>query len=204
LGRVTGRGVGLAVDKLIICGRTLELVQGDITRHAADAIGNAANAELAGGGGVDGAIHRAGGPRIMDECRRIGGCPTGDAVVTTAGDLQARYVIHAVGPIWDGGSYGEAGLLRSAYRRVLDLARQRGCASLALPSISTGVYGYPVGEAAGIALTAAAEHLRGATTLRRVTFVLYNAPTMDAYRRALDKLAAGGDVGAERSEPGEA
>lgn len=177
-------------DALIIGGRRLELARGDITKHAADAIGNAANAELAGGGGVDGAIHRAGGPRIMEECRRIGGCPTGSAVVTTAGDLPARYVIHAVGPVWDGGAYGEADLLRSAYRSVLSLARERGCASLALPSISTGVYGYPVDQAAAIALAAVAEHLRGDTTLQRVTFVLFNEPTMAAYRRALAALAA--------------
>ncbi|MCL6449747.1 MAG: O-acetyl-ADP-ribose deacetylase [Acetobacteraceae bacterium] len=174
----------------------MELVQGDITRFRADAIANAANSMLAGGGGVDGAIHDAGGPEIMEECRRIGGCPTGQAVVTGAGRLPARYVIHAVGPVWFGGAHGEAELLRSAYRRVLELASERGCRTLALPSISTGAYGYPVDQAAPIALGAVAEHLRGPTSLERVTFVLFTRETLESYVRALQALAGAG--GGER------
>ncbi len=172
--------------------RELALELGDITRFVADAIGNAANAHLAGGGGVDGAIHRAGGPSIMAECRAIGGCPTGSAVVTTAGNLPARYVIHAVGPVWRGGGAGETDLLASAYRSVMARAREKGVRTLALPSISTGVYGYPLDLAAPIALATVAEGLREETTLERVTFVLFNEETMRAYERALEGLAAGG------------
>ncbi len=173
--------------------REIVLARGDITRFEADAIGNAANAHLAGGGGVDGAIHRAGGPSIMAECRAIGGCPTGSAVATTAGNLPARYVIHAVGPIWRGGEAGEAGLLASAYSTVMALAAKKGVRTLALPSISTGVYGYPLELAGPVALAAVAGALRGETTVERVTFVLFNDQTLDAYERALDALAAGTD-----------
>jgi O-acetyl-ADP-ribose deacetylase (regulator of RNase III) len=169
--------------------RELDLVLGDITRFAAEAIGNAANARLAGGGGVDGAIHRVGGPAIMEECRRIrGGCPTGQAVVTTAANLPARYVIHAVGPVWRGGEAGEAGLLASAYENTLGLAAARGVRTLALPSLSTGVYGYPLELAAPIALGTVADFLRQDSSLERVTFVLFNAETMAAYAKALEAL----------------
>ncbi len=186
------RGDG-TLRSLRIGDRELVLEKGDITRHKADAIGNAANSRLAGGGGVDGAIHRAGGPAIMAECRKIGGCPTGQAVVTTAGNLPARYVIHAVGPVWRGGGAGEDELLASAYRSTLERADAHGVETLALPSISTGVYGFPLERAAPIALRTVAEHLKkGKTSLRRVTFVLFNDETMAAYEKALGKLAAGG------------
>jgi O-acetyl-ADP-ribose deacetylase (regulator of RNase III) len=173
---------------LAIGPRTLVLEFGDITRFAAEAIGNAANAQLAGGGGVDGAIHRAGGPAIMAEGRAIGACPTGSAVVTTAGNLPAKYVIHAVGPIWRGGRAGEPELLASAYRSILALAAERGVRTLALPSISTGVYGYPLALAAPIALEAVIEGLREETSLERVTFILFNAATLRAYEEALEAL----------------
>jgi len=173
---------------LTINNRTLELVLGDITEFAADAIGNAANEQLAGGGGVDGAIHRAGGPRIMEQCRAIGGCPTGSAVVTTGGRLPARHVIHAVGPVWRGGHAGEPGLLARAYQAVLRRAEAVGARTLALPSISTGVYGYPLDKAAPIALGVVADHLEGDTCLERVTFVLFNRPTLVAYETALESV----------------
>ena len=169
--------------------RALRLVQGDITTFQADAIVNAANQGLRGGGGVDGAIHRAGGPAIMEECRKIGGCPTGEARITTAGRLPARYVIHAVGPIWRGGGHGEADLLASAYRWSLRLAEERGLATIAFPSISTGAYGYPVQQAARIAVRTVVEHLWAPGSLRAVTFVLFTPDTLAAYEQALAEHA---------------
>ena len=167
----------------------VRLVQGDITTFEVDAIVNAANPSLAGGGGVDGAIHRAGGPAVMaDLDRRYGRsrhCPTGSAVVSDAGDLPARIVIHAVGPVWRGGSAGEPDLLASAYRTSLDLAADEGCRTVAFPSISTGVYSYPVAEAAAIALRTVddwiAEHQ---DALESITFVLFSAATLTAFERA--------------------
>lgn len=167
---------------------TLELVVGDITEQDVDAIVNAANARLAGGGGVDGAIHRSGGPSIMDECRRIGGCPTGSAVATGAGDLTARIVVHAVGPVYRG-SAEDAALLASAYEESLEVARENGAKRVAFPSLSTGAYGYPIEEAAPIALRTVADVLNaddGAFEL--VRFVLFDRPTHDAYARALNDL----------------
>jgi O-acetyl-ADP-ribose deacetylase (regulator of RNase III) len=163
----------------------IELVLGDITHVEADVLVTAANAGLCGGGGVDGAIHAAGGPEILAECRRIGGCPTGRAVATTAGRLPARWVIHAVGPIWGGGQRGEPELLGSAYRESLELAASLGARSIALPSISTGVYGYPVGEAADVALDAACAHLERAALPEVVRFVLFDRGTYAAYEGAL-------------------
>jgi O-acetyl-ADP-ribose deacetylase (regulator of RNase III) len=139
------------------------LVEGDITKEKTDAIVNAANSRLAGGGGVDGAIHRAGGPAIMEECGKIGGCPTGKAVITTGGKLDAKHVIHTVGPIYRGGVKGEAGLLASAYKESLKLASSKGLKSIAFPSISTGAYGYPLAEAANIALKTVTDYLREKT-----------------------------------------
>jgi O-acetyl-ADP-ribose deacetylase (regulator of RNase III) len=167
--------------------KRIELIQGDITLQRTDAIVNAANSGLRGGGGVDGAIHRAGGPSIMEECRRIGGCPTGEARVTGAGGLMARNVIHAVGPRWRGGGHGEAELLRSAYAASLDLAADLRLESVSFPSLSTGAYGYPLEQAADIALGVVAGYLRENDYPRKVVFVLFDAETLDTYRRALSK-----------------
>jgi O-acetyl-ADP-ribose deacetylase len=166
----------------------LELVGGDVTTIAVDAIVNAANSGLQGGGGVDGAIHHAGGPTIMEECRRIGGCPTGDARATGAGDLPARYVIHAVGPVWRGGGSGEAELLASAHRRSVELADELGCQSVAFPAISTGIYGYPVERAAEVALTAAVAAAEASAHVRRLVFVLFSARDLATFERAADAL----------------
>lgn len=157
----------------------LEVVQGDITRITADAIVNAANTSLLGGGGVDGAIHRAGGPAILEDCRAIvarqGGCPTGEAVITGAGRLPARYVIHTVGPVWRGGTHGEPGLLASCYRRSLELAVAHGCKTVAFPNISTGVYGYPKEGAARIAVSTVTSFLPSAPGIEKVLFVCFDA-----------------------------
>jgi O-acetyl-ADP-ribose deacetylase len=180
------------MDELRVGTRVIALARGDITTFAADAIVNAANSALAGGGGVDGAVHRRGGPSIMAELRsrHAGGCPTGGAVLTGAGDLRARWVIHAVGPIWRGGGHGEPDLLAAAYRTALELANEAGARTVVLPAISAGVYGYPLDEAASIGLTAAWDHLAGETTLERATFVLYSGDTFDAFAAALDRLAS--------------
>jgi O-acetyl-ADP-ribose deacetylase (regulator of RNase III) len=170
--------------------RVLALAHGDITRFEADAIVNAANSALAGGGGVDGAIHRAGGPSIMAELRATypDGCPTGGAVITGAGDLPARWVVHAVGPRWGGGGHGEADLLTSAYRASLRLADERKVASIAFPAISLGIYGYPLDEGAAIAVRTVAEHLGGPTTIERATFVLFSERTFEVFADALGRL----------------
>jgi len=168
---------------------TLELRQGDIVKVQADAIVNAANRWLAGGGGVDGAIHRAGGPEIMVECQKIGGCPTGSAVATTAGKLNAKHVFHAVGPIYSGSNEDEQ-LLRSAYQICLDLAEQHQLESIAFPSLSTGVYGYPLELAAPIALKTIIEHIKKPTSLKQVTFVLYGDNAYKAFESALTRLLA--------------
>jgi O-acetyl-ADP-ribose deacetylase (regulator of RNase III) len=174
----------------------IRLVSGDITKVAADAIVNAANSALAGGGGVDGAIHRAGGPGIMEDLRRRYGplrsCPTGSAVVSAPGLLDARWVIHAVGPVWWGGGGGEAALLASAYLTSLRLADDLGARTIAFPSISTGAYGYPTAQAAPVALEAVARGLRDAEHLQRATFVLYGDDALEAYEAALAGLVAAG------------
>jgi O-acetyl-ADP-ribose deacetylase (regulator of RNase III) len=173
-------------------GRVLEVTQGDITRVAAEAIVNAANSALAPGGGVDGAIHRAGGPAILDDLERRYGrdrrCPTGEAVITVAGILPASWVIHAVGPIWRGGGAGEAALLASAYRACMDRAVEVGARSVAFPAISCGVYGYPIEAAAEIGLATVAGRLRADTTVARATFVLYSFDTFEIFRRAMERL----------------
>ena len=174
----------------LIVGKRLTLIQGDITRVAVDAIVNAANSGLRGGGGVDGAIHRAGGPSVLEECRRIGGCPTGEARLTSAGNLPAKYVIHAVGPIWSGGNQGEPDLLASAYASSLKLASEHGCRTVAFPSISTGAYGFPIDRAARIALRTIGDHLRGDTHLEEVTMVLFSRPDLDVYEQALDEIVS--------------
>jgi O-acetyl-ADP-ribose deacetylase (regulator of RNase III) len=174
-------------------GRKLTLQEGDITRVPADAIVNAANSALAGGGGVDGAIHRAGGPAIMRELDTIrareGGCPTGSAVATIAGNLPAKYVFHAVGPVYRDGRHGEAELLASCYRKCLELAEVRQAATISFPAISTGVYGYPMPEASAIALREVANHLnREDVHVRHAIFVLFGRAAYEAYARALAKI----------------
>ncbi len=171
-------------------GKVLRLMIGDITHVPADAIVNAANSALRRGGGVDGAIHRAGGPQIMQELDEIrarqGGCPTGNAVVTGAGGLPARYVFHAVGPVWRGGGQNEAELLASCYTTCLRLADERGVKSISFPSISTGAFGYPLDQAAAVAIDTVCRHLeRAESGLRQVIFVLFDQATFDAYAEAL-------------------
>ncbi|MEO8602234.1 MAG: O-acetyl-ADP-ribose deacetylase [bacterium] len=166
----------------------LELIRGDIVQQYTDAIVNAANTTLLGGGGVDGAIHRAGGPAILAACRALRGCATGDAKLTTGGDLRARYVIHTVGPVYRDGRHGEAERLASAYRRSLEVATAHGVASLAFPSISTGAYGYPIADAAGIALNAVAAYLRDHAGIALVRFVLFSDADLAVYRSAAAAL----------------
>jgi O-acetyl-ADP-ribose deacetylase len=166
----------------------LELVEGDITAQDIGAIVNAANSSLLGGGGVDGAIHRAGGPQILEECRKIGGCPTGEARITTGGRLRAKWVIHTVGPIYRGGKHGEVDLLAGAYRNSLRLAGERGITTVAFPSISTGAYGYPIAEAARIALTTTIDYLRAHPDITLVRFVLFGQAALRTYESALAEL----------------
>ena len=158
---------------------SIEVVRGDITTQDVDAIVNAANSSLLGGGGVDGAIHRAGGPEILAECRELGGCATGDAKATTGGNLKARFVIHTVGPVWRGGGHGEADLLASCHRRTLDVALGCRARSVAFPAISCGIYGYPPELAAPVALGAVQGH-----GLDLVRFVLFGDETYEAFARA--------------------
>ena len=167
---------------------SIELVQGDITRQAVDAIANAANAALRGGGGVDGAIHRAAGPGLLAELREHypDGTPTGTAVATAGHNLPARWVLHAVGPVWSGGTEGEEALLASAYRSCLELADELGATSVAFPAISMGIYGYPPHPGARVAVRTAAEYVAGETQIRVVRFVLFSEET---YERFADSLA---------------
>ena len=166
----------------------LEIVQGDITQEETEAIGNAANSALAGGGGVDGAIHRAGGPSIMSELRAMyTGCPTGSAVITGGGNLKTKYVIHAVGPRYSG-SPKDPELLSSAYRKSLELCTQNKIASIAFPSISTGIYGYPVEEASRIALKTVIDFLKDHPEIKLVRFVLFDSKTFNVYEEALKEL----------------
>ncbi len=165
----------------------IALMHADITTLAADAVVNAANASLAGGGGVDGAVHRAAGPELMRELReRYSGCPTGSAVITGGGRLRAAHVIHAVGPRWRDGSHGEPGLLASAYRAAFTLAAEHRCATVAAPAISTGIYGFPIEAAAPIAISEAVAALEApGTTLREITFALFSARDVEVFARAL-------------------
>ena len=168
----------------------IELLVGDLTTLSVDAIVNAANSQLAGGGGVDGAIHRAGGPSIYEETqeRYPLGCPVGDAVVTGAGRLRAKHLIHAVGPIWRGGQRGEPELLQRVYRKCLDLAVQHHCQTIAFPAISTGAYGYPLDLAAELSLRTTAEYLRAVQRPAHVLFVLFGEGTWGAYARVLESF----------------
>ncbi|MEI7866859.1 MAG: O-acetyl-ADP-ribose deacetylase [Candidatus Methylumidiphilus sp.] len=170
----------------------IQIIQDDITGLSVDAIVNAANESLLGGGGVDGAIHRAAGPELLAECLTLKGCLTGQAKITLGYQLPARFVIHTVGPIWRGGSAGEAGLLASCYRSSMELAIERGLATLAFPSISCGVYGYPLAQAAEIAVSTIAQALSGNDQIRKVYLVCFNAEVFDAYTRALGLLSPTG------------
>lgn len=176
--------------RLAVGRQVLELVQGDITRQRVDAIVNAANARLAGGGGVDGAIHSAGGPEIMQETARCypNGCQTGSAVITSAGRLGAQYVIHAVGPVWHGGNRGEAALLAGAYQASLELAVQHDCKSIAFPAISTGAYGYPLELAARVAVDTALEFLRQRGQPELVRFVLFSRDVYEPFADVLEEV----------------
>lgn len=185
------------MDRLDIDGAAIVLIRGDITEQEVDAIVNAANSSLLGGGGVDGAIHRRGGAAILDACKELreteypDGLPTGEAVITTAGNLPANYVIHTVGPRWSGGKRGEADLLADAYWNSLEIAREHGLRTIAFPSISTGAYRFPVDEAAAIALTIAADYVYDhAGELDEVRFVLFSEEDLAIFREALVKVAA--------------
>ncbi len=166
----------------------ITLVQGDITKQEADAIVNAANERLLGGGGVDGAIHRAAGPELLAECRTIGGCPTGEARITKGYRLPARFVIHTVGPIWKGGGKGEPELLASSYRNSLRLAVENGAQTVAFPSISTGVYGFPIELAAPLAIDTVQEFLASETSIEEVRFVCFSGEDYEVYQQELQQL----------------
>lgn len=163
----------------------LILKQGDIVKEETEAIVNAANESLLGGGGVDGAIHRVGGPQILEECKKIGGCRTGNAVITSGGKLRARYVIHTVGPVFRGGGRGEPELLASCYRRSLEVASVQGIKSLAFPSISTGAYSYPIESASRIALKTVADFLKGHPEIQEARFVLFSSKDLEVYKNAI-------------------
>ncbi|MBW2058814.1 MAG: O-acetyl-ADP-ribose deacetylase [Deltaproteobacteria bacterium] len=176
--------------RVTINGSVLELVQGDITQQDTDAIVNAANTSLLGGGGVDGAIHRAAGPQLLAECRTLGGCPTGDAKITRGYNLKARHVIHTVGPVYRRGNQEVRDLLASAYRRSLEVASENGLKTVAFPSISTGAYGYPVEEAASVALSTVIDYLKKHQDIKEVRFVLFSEGILRAYEKALRDLTA--------------
>lgn len=165
----------------------IEIIQGDITTLDVDAIVNAANNSLLGGGGVDGAIHHAAGPQLLAECRTLGGCATGDAKLTKGYNLPARFVIHTVGPVWHGGNRGEPELLQSAYRRCFDLAREQGITSIAFPAISCGVYGYPLQDAAQIALTVARD-AADSENFKRIILVQFSEQVLQVYQQTAQSL----------------
>jgi O-acetyl-ADP-ribose deacetylase len=179
---------GKRAMKVTIHQSALELVEGDITLQDTDAIVNAANSSLLGGGGVDGAIHRAGGPQILEECKLVGSCPTGEARITSGGRLKAPYVIHAVGPVYKNGRQHEPELLARAYRSSLELASRYKIRSVAFPSISTGAYGYPMEAAARIALTTVRRYLEGHPEIQRVRFVLFGTMAYEIYRRVMASM----------------
>lgn len=167
----------------------IEVVRGDITKENLDAIVNAANSSLLGGGGVDGAIHSAGGAKILEECRRLGGCATGDAKITTAGNLPARFVIHTVGPVYQDGKAGEAELLASCFRQSIEVAEEHGLRSLAFPAISCGVYGYPISQAAPIAIETVRAALERTRSVKLARFVLFSEADYSTFEEALNALS---------------
>jgi len=169
---------------------TLRAIQADITQLQLDAIVNAANSSLLGGGGVDGAIHRAAGPELVHECRLLGGCKTGDAKATKGYRLPAKFIIHTVGPVWRGGGNGEPELLASCYRRSMEIAAAKGIASLAFPSISTGIYGYPVELAAQVAVASVRQALELPSSVKEVVFCCFSAGDLTVYERLLNDAAA--------------
>ncbi|MDY6862820.1 MAG: O-acetyl-ADP-ribose deacetylase [Thermodesulfobacteriota bacterium] len=171
------------INQTLLC-----LIEGDITRQKVDAVVNAANSSLRGGGGVDGAIHRAGGPKILEECLKIGSCSPGEAVITSGGNLKAKYVIHTVGPVWRGGNKSEELLLGNSYKNSLQRAEEKSLKSMAFPSISTGAYGYPMDKAARIALSVIIKYLKGKTSLKTVKFVLFGKSAYLVYERTLMDL----------------
>lgn len=177
--------------KITIHRSTVELAKGDITKEQTEAIVNAANSSLLGGGGVDGAIHQAGGPSILEACKRIGGCPTGEARITTGGNLKAKSVIHAVGPVYKDGRHGEAELLEKAYVSSLELASREKIRSIAFPAISAGAYGYPLEEAARIALATTGAYLLQHPEIELVRFVLFDDKSYQTYQRTLEDLSVG-------------
>ncbi|MGR3317468.1 MAG: O-acetyl-ADP-ribose deacetylase [Candidatus Anammoxibacter sp.] len=166
----------------------LELIQGDITGQDTDAIVNAANNTLLGGGGVDGAIHRAGGLLILEECKKLGGCPTGEAKITTAGNMRSSYIIHTVGPVWKGGTHSEADLLKSCYQRSMEVAEEHKLSSISFPSISTGVYRFPVKQASEIALNTVANYLKGPTCIKKTVFVLFSGKVLNIFEDTLENM----------------
>ncbi len=176
----------MSVTERVVNGRRVQVVRGDITHERVGAIVNAANEGLCGGGGVDGAIHRAGGPAIMEACRAIGGCRTGDAVATAAGLLPAKYVFHAVGPVYRGGASAEADQLASCYRRCMELGDEVGVNSIAFPAISCGVYGYPIEDAARVAIETVVAALSRTTSIALVRFVLFSEADRSVYARVLE------------------
>jgi O-acetyl-ADP-ribose deacetylase (regulator of RNase III) len=170
----------------------IRVIEGDITELAVDAIVNAANSSLLGGGGVDGAIHRAAGPKLLEECRTLGGCATGEARITKGYELPAKYVIHTVGPVWDGGGYGEDEALASCYRNSLILASQHGVKTIAFPAISTGVYGFPLDRATTIAIREVKQYLDAHPQIEQVTFCCFGPKATELYEREVGKISGAG------------
>ncbi len=178
----------------------IEIVEGDITKLRVDAMVNAANTTLLGGGGVDGAIHRAAGPELLEECRTLGGCPTGEAKITKGYRLQAKWVIHTVGPVWRDGQQGEEALLASCYRNSLALADRHGARTIAFPSISTGAYGFPMDKAARIAVAEIRKFLERNSSTEKVVLVCFGKSAFDIHREALNKIPMTNDQGKPNSQ----